>query len=822
MKDPKLNPNLIQDGFDQLAHAYHVWTILGAKTLAAPNVSFDEQKQIADKYYDMMIAPAYGHLYKDANDKLYKGSAIPLSKELWEKQAYNEALKYKIEDAYSNNFINALKQGWNSSIAETARAYGKVSDMLGNVYRGALAQWHFESAWLKQQGAVRSGDEAKSYYWLNRMVDTQKQYATDEEQKDKPWNQNAVSRGAHVQEAKHEFWADALPTHGGFFNKAASFVGEQAGVAPIFAAMDLVPVGNLTSQLTANPAGRRALGYLTAGALGTAYGELTKKEDDPLKAVRDAIGFTIFHGLFDVGGLGTKKLIDMYGREDPRFTALKRKQDEYMLAFEGKRRATPVEQYEAFKKEAANNIAVIGLSGQRAVIVDALHHVNEMQSSHMTPEAIRAAEKNMLDTDRARWSPVLAASRYIRSLLGDKKLSEIAPNSPEAEFLSSRLEQLPLDAASELNTHVEGMDKLAETKAPKMLKQPSAKHTLDYYMAQVKQNAMGTMTQEQMEQAASKMYAQDLQKAAEEAEKQLSKKPVEKAQNAAKRRKDTPISSEKAQRALKKHPFIRVRSERTLDRFGQPAARYDVNPDFTVQLGKYQAAAKASSITLVQFFAEMDDHDFMDDLAKHFYPDALRDAEIWFEGVGRYSSKGDPILPAISRPFSGQENPNVLAFMYNYANQMPREFGKELEKRLINTMKVQKYMNGKTPSEDQLSYYAMAMLNHMDNFLGSGRWPHELNIFRSSNENMFKTSKWQRRLLVEKTLQEQKNIKDMFSGDAKAQSFALKTHAALAKLRMHEFDNANIKRNSQELIHAYDDVIADLITKTGTYERWNY
>jgi len=80
---------------------------------------------------------------------------------------------------------------------------------------------------------------------------------------------------------------------------------------------------------------------------------------------------------------------------------------------------------------------------------------------------------------------------------------------------------------------------------------------------------------------------------------------------------------------------------------------------------------------------------------------------------------------------------------------MPKEFGQELEQRFIDTLKVQKYMKGRAATEPQLMYYARAIYNHVDNFLGSGRWPKEVNIFRSSQANMWKPTKWQRQLLLE-------------------------------------------------------------------------
>jgi hypothetical protein len=166
------------------------------------------------------------------------------------------------------------------------------------------------------------------------------------------------------------------------------------------------------------------------------------------------------------------------------------------------------------------------------------------------------------------------------------------------------------------------------------------------------------------------------------------------------------------------------------------------------------------------------------------------------------------------------QNPNFLAFMHNYISQMPREFGEELESRLTDTMKAQAYMKGRAATEPQLTYYAKSMYNHVDNFLGSGRWPKEHNIFRSSNDNIFETTPWQRELLIERGLNEVKQLKSAFRG--KARDLALKTHAALFKERMTEFDNASMKRNSQDKLREIGDKIADDITSTGKFDRWNF
>lgn len=570
----------------------------------------------------------------------------------------------------------------------------------------------------------------------------------------------------------------------------------------MFAALDLggaaIEGTGLTARLSTTPAGRKLVGYLTAGAEGLAYGMAVRKQNDPGEALRDAIGFTVFHGLFDVGGMGLKKLMDVAPSEMK--AKLQRKSEILDLAKQGNRPATPVEVYDDHKTETANNLMAVGVAGQRAIHVDALHHIAETEN--MTREEARAHESQLLKDDPARWAPVLSAAKFVRSLLGDKKLSEIEPGSEDEKFLSSRMAQLVVDSASEMNTRVSGMSEASEAKAQKNLAAPGAKNTLAYYMEREKAKLAATpgasamVTPEMLKKAAEKAYAKDLQSSAEIAEEEANSDPTTKAQNTAKREKPP-----KAARSLM------VRSERTTNKYGEPAVRYSVVPEYKVALRQYAQAAKAKGQTLRQFFTDMSDEDFERDLSAHFYPKALRGAEIFFEHQNTRE---------------GMQNPNFLGFMYNYISQMPKEFGQELESRFLDTVKAQKFMSGRTPTEPQLSYYAKSMYNHVDNFLGSGRWPKETNIFRTSNESMWKTTPWQRQLLVEKTLQEQLNLKDMFSGDKKATSLALKTHAALSRLRMSEFDQASVKRNSQDVIRDYDDQIANLQTGTKAYERWQF
>src|ERR1700728_1073088 len=108
LKDTKLNPDMIQDGYDALAHGLHLWTVVGNKAKNDPNIDFNSQQRIAGNFYDAIIAPAYA-----------RSGVNAMSKDLWLKQSYEDALGYKIEDAYSDNWVHSLKHGWNSGLAAT-------------------------------------------------------------------------------------------------------------------------------------------------------------------------------------------------------------------------------------------------------------------------------------------------------------------------------------------------------------------------------------------------------------------------------------------------------------------------------------------------------------------------------------------------------------------------------------------------------------------------------------------------------------------------------------------------------------------------------
>jgi hypothetical protein len=804
LKDPRLQPSKIEDGYDSVAHAMWLWTQVGAKAKAAGNVSFTEQKQIAQNFYEHVLGPAQ-----------IKAGMEPMSPELWHQKAYNEALDYKIEDAYGNSWLGAIRNGWNNALVTAAKDTSPMVSLVGGALDNVVAQYRKERAWRQQSdittdlelrsgpgvdidaAAAIRGDNSHSYAnWIQRVKQIDSQLAAKKADREN----SDFQRLAIANETGHQFWAEALPTHGGALNKVTSWAVEQVGSVPVFAAIDAATAGlgtipealGFTGKLAASPAGRRVLGYLTAGATGTAYGALTKPQDNPAQHLRDGLDFMVLHGVFDVGGVGLRKLIDMLPSGSKALEAMKRRQDAVMLSWEkNQRAATPAEKYEAHVGQAANTIRATGLAGERSFQVAALHHLTE--TAKMSKEELAKYEESLLNKDAALHAPMLARAHFIQDLLGDKKITEVTEGSPEEKMITERLEKLALDGAGKMNTAVD-MKAEFEAKAESNLKKPSAKNTLEYYINKVHQDlakdpgAAALVSPEQVQKAAQKMYEKDLQAAARVAEKETGTPKIVQAQDIGKR-----IKPNKAAMTLK------TRTANTAS-----GRSVSVSPSFNVYMKAARRAAIDNGKSLTEFFSGLDEKQFSDDLQEHFYPKALAKAKIWFE-------KG-----------SGGSNPNFLAFMRNYAGQMPKEFAAALDEHLIDTVKVQKGMNGRRLTEPQLAYYAKSMYNHVDNFLGSGRWPEETNIFRSTQEDMWNSTEWQRDLITERIAQEQRMLRNAFSGNPKELRVALATHAKFSGFRLDAFNLGADDLTSPDAYKHFNDKIATQLTDTGEYKRWNF
>jgi hypothetical protein len=938
-----VNPLLLKDPNDRLNVNLNKWKEVADN--AVLNHYSDKQKEdLAGKYYDMMLAPQYADM-----------GIAPMNREVWMKQSFKEATQYNLANAYDNDILHDMKHGWNAGVPALARAGEAVYNMVTNFI-----------------SSPKPATDKEYSRWYHPTASSPKNF-TDALHPD-----SIVNKGSRIQQEEHQFWADALPEKGGWAGKATSFVSEQAAQLPVYVALALTSgvageaiaggtggaealtslrgTTNLTSKLALTPIGKKALTYLVSGAEGTAIGISTRPKGDKANAWQDGLSQAIFHMGFDVVGKaggkawegvkgfrGIRKTLsdavqEAGGKGSLTLEELKRRQDDIELAAQGKRRSNATEQYEDFKKEAATNIAVMGIHGQRQVYANALRHIENMETvehGNWTEQQVKDHEASLLKDDPGRWSPVIAAANFVRTILKDQKLKDLKPDSPLMKKLVKSVSQLIVDAGSEVTKHAPevGAHEASDGVA-KVVQNGSGRKTLEYFKQLVTQEAVesgarGMMTEEQLEKMAQKRFADYVQKAQREAAEQLktdAREKVDKAlsnvrkggesgveepsflkdskprygygkklfnlifedprdkaayilankgesaahapirkwyqgtprpdnvsmhggrvrafikglardanpaggplkipsQRAEYLKEEAPITPRTAE-DLKAHreearkegasahvdPLYEQRTRR-----GKDSVSFSAKLSYRVALQKAARKAGVSvnvnskefSEWLTKLYDGMSDKDFALHLEDNFYPQALKDAGVWFE----HQTAGA----------SGHEYPNFLAFMRNYDPQMPEQMSKELEDRLVGTQKFQDSFRAGARTGELLDFYSKGMYNHVDDFLGSGHWPEETNIFRSSFDNVRQTTKYQKQLLQEKMQEEVEALGDAFSENPEAQTAAIKQLKELQKRRMTAFSKSYDKDpNSRQTVYELNNLISDQITSKGSYERWRF
>jgi hypothetical protein len=801
-----IDPTQLKDPYDRLSVVLDRWKHV-ADDAVLSNYDDKKKEELSGKYFDAMIAPQYAAMGKP-----------PMSRELWQKQAFKEATQYSLENAYDQSILHSLKHGWNQGIPSLARFGEGVYNIVSN---------------LVAKPKEITDDNYKELFWADRahMATSTPRSFTDARNPNSP-----VNVGSQRQQEQHQFWADALPVKGGWGAQATSFIAEQATQLPVYAALAAAPMTageSLTARLGLSSAGKKALGYLLTGAEGTSYGVLTRPKGDKQNAWQDGLSWMMFNMGFDIAGKVGSKLFSTVGQrgkvtlaaatkameDEGLLEKLKARQDRLQLAAGGKELASGEEQYAAFKKEASTNMAAIGVHGQREVYADALRHIENMEQvegGKWSKSQVKEYEKQLLTEDPARWSPTIAAANFVREVLGNQKLRDLKDGSPEMKRLVRNISQLVTDAAAEIPQHVpEIAQHEAATGAQVTLaKTGSALKTLYYFKGQLQRDAQAAgashlLKPEELDEAAKKNYIDYIRKATQESSKRLKAQPEA---TAAKILKDHRAEIRESQTSAKVEPFYKQQTRR-----GKDYAWFWIAPNYKVELtNRAKSAGVSTNINSKEFSQWLHEHyegmeagDFAQDIEDHFYPQALKDAGIYFE----HQSAGK----------AGPEFPNFLAFMHNYKDQMPKEMAKELEERLIETDKFQQAFRSGAKTQDILDFYSKGMYNHVDDFLGSGHWPKETNIFRSTFDFVRGTTKYQKELLKEKMQQEKTQLRDSLAEHPEAQTAALKALKQLQVKRMEAFNKTYEQApNSREVVYELNELITQEITKHKLYDRWEF
>ena len=191
------------------------------------------------------------------------------------------------------------------------------------------------------------------------------------------------------------------------------------------------------------------------------------------------------------------------------------------------------------------------------------------------------------------------------------------------------------------------------------------------------------------------------------------------------------------------------------------------------------------------------------------YPKALKDKGLYFEH---------------EHTREGKQNPNFLAFMLNYADQMPAPMAKKLSTELEESLKFEKNFKGSKVTDSQKWHYALQMYNHVDTFLNSTAFMKrgELNVFRSTQSDLLNPTMYQVQLLGEMHMENSRLLNEMFPKmrDRQAAHFAYNQLAG-------ELNNIFSKKPTPATARMFrqqsDAIAAWMIGRSeGTLDRWRF
>jgi hypothetical protein len=258
-------------------------------------------------------------------------------------------------------------------------------------------------------------------------------------------------------------------------------------------------------------------------------------------------------------------------------------------------------------------------------------------------------------------------------------------------------------------------------------------------------------------------------------------------------------------------PTVTYRTTSRVSKTGERSVSFNAKHSWIVYAKKAVAKAglKWDSRGIQKWLYDMVDTDprkFAEDLQEHFYPKDLKDQGIWFESQ--------------STPTLGKEDPNFLAFMYNYTDQMPKEFAEALSYALEETSKFEGNFRGGKSTDLQKNEYAKNVWNHVAEMIHHPKFTsgEESHIYRSSFPNMREPSKWQGpKTIAEIEDNERKLIKGMFKGKPEARKLAMDAYEAAASAR-----RKAIKARDPEARKAANYAIDTELIRSGERERMEF
>ena len=736
LKRPDFDPTKLKDPTMQLSAQMYRWSQI-VKNIDAGKFSDKEKAIILDQAYGRMIAPALARTGQDPN------AFYPV----WKSQAFERGRDFNIDMQYQNNILQGNLNGIAGLLQDGMQIGKKLVNFMGAVV--SPVKPITDESWDKQlkYTAAHVNNPVGFFDQLQAVADTTSPKVAK------------LRSALQAQSDKVEFY-QALRPNRSFTSKATSMAVESAP----FAAAALMPegitaesAGALDVLIGSSKAGRLASGFLENAASGFVYGALTTKENDLKQAYKEALTWGVGGTVLHIGGMSVAwlggKLLD---KGSSMFAdAMAKRANMEKLVEEGRTEASPEEVSKESEVARSELIATHGLAGARASDNAAANHILTMEKSGMSDDEIRAYEINLLKNGTPADRHMLDSVFRIRTAMGSTNLSNMGQE--EKANLFSRLMALDGNAAGRMTKNVAVLQEALRQRFMGMDPKTLNKNVMGFLMQQVLPQMKADAKPEEIIKAAQAKWADYMVEAGKYAEDQLLNDPFKDAKKAVSRRNQ---SEKEAASAV----GVTTRTRRTVNKRGEPAVSFSVSPQWKVYAkNAVKKAGKAwDSAGIKEWLDGLDDSDFATDLYSFFMPKFLRDAQMHFEPG---STTG------------GKDYSNLFAFMYNFREQMPKEYAEMLDEKLGDTPKFQRFyeeirnnpnLTAAQKKQAQMSMnrqHALVAWNHMDNLLGSGRFPKESNYFRSTDTDMNNPTVWMNELFEERVQKETDTINKMYGKD---------------------------------------------------------
>jgi len=815
-----IDPKQLTNKADSIAYSLNRWRYVAAD---AQKNHPDKLDTIARNYYERELAPFYKEL----------GIPEALTPEMWQQQAYQEhgALAYRVEDSYHGGVVTGLARGLRSTEAQMETFAKTLTNMLGlelhhNTTISDLIAHKGEGFFQRAQRKTQE---------LGDMSVYDREKGLDPGMRLTGALLSGISKTLQHYEDQDNFWSHVLPAKG-FTDTAVSTTTELVATLPMFGAVrggeralleggtailgttarGTRVVNALTEVLNATSKGKLVARTLEAGGEGLGYGILTRPNEDKNKAAIDMLSFMVGENVFHFAGqkLKLRDVLKKSGSLDALLDHDAAQAELKRSAVEGVHSASPAERRQAYIAKHASDMAVKGKEGVRQDYRDASEELLSEEAE--APESVEARHKAARENDPAKAVPLQVAKGFIKDMLNGRKISSLTRE--ELIELDGQISDLLDEAEEHLNRTSEPIKNANAAHAEPAKGGPNATITLEHLKTTVQQEfeeegLAAAVTPEDVENEANRRYQAAQAKGAGIAEHEQNSNAHEKAMDVAETRTENDKQIEKSgQKTRRKSKATTGKATSGEARFTPTNTKWVyLNTKFNAHLVK-AIGGPVSDEGLAKFYDGMDPEDFEKELEEWMYPKAMKDAGLYFEH---------------DHTIMGKQNPNFLAFMLNFSDQMPPAMAKKLSEELEESVRFEQHFDKSRITDTQKWHYALQMYNHVDVFLQSSAYliRGEKNIFSSTQSNLLNPTVYQNQLLGEMHAENLKLLTQMFQGK-KEYAAAATAYKCLAGDLNELFARKPSLATAQQF-RSKMDMVADSFSKweDSTYaprERWTF